>query len=380
VEPAGNASGEAATTSTDVTTATGAAATPELEEADKISSEPTIPELPVQEGSASSETKSESKPEAEKERESRSKGEAAPGKHAPLPAAAPTEAPAEQPSPMVPPSEAPIEQAATVAPHTDAPAEQAAPVAPPAEAPAGQAPPAASPAELPAGQTTPESGTAIPEAQPGQEPVALVGEDDFSIFDSQADLEEIFSAMEDVKKEEATAIATTVQAIESGQDAAAALQNVSSEVAEKIQKQLEERSEAEEEHFVTEEEFLQRAKASTSKTWYHCLYFLAFKSETGTASKKVLYEALKEPLSKSPVDVLPEHMFNFGLSTLIKVMLYEKPVVLFKRGGEFKLDVNRKKLQDLLKQVGPPLSKRPVVTKKEEKKMINDFFSNDKLF
>jgi hypothetical protein len=93
-----------------------------------------------------------------------------------------------------------------------------------------------------------------------------------------------------------------------------------------------------------------------------------------------MYDALKEPLSKSPVDVLPEHMFNFGLSNLIKVILYEKPVVTFKRGGEFKLEVKRKKMQELLQQVGPPMSKRPIVTMKEEKKMISDFFSNEKLF
>jgi hypothetical protein len=196
--------------------------------------------------------------------------------------------------------------------------------------------------------------TPVPSDQPAP---AAEGDDDFSIFDSQADLEEIFSAM-----------ATT------------ALQSVSTEVAKRIQKQLDERSAAEEAHFVTEEEFVSHAKASLSKTWYHCLYFLTYKSEAGIASKKVMYDALKEPLSKSPVDMLPEHMFNFGLSTLIKVQLYEKPVVSFKRGGEFRLEVKRKKMQDLLQQVGPPMSKRPVVTMKQEKKFISDFFSNDKLF
>jgi len=258
------------------------------------------------------------------------------------------------------------------------------------------APAAGGPSEVPAQQapgSAPAAGGENPEAMPQGEPLvqgaaaptgqpapAAGGGDDFSMFDSQADLEEIFSAMEDVKKDEANAIATAVQALESGQDAATALQSVSTEVAERIQKQLEERSAAEEEHFVTEEEFVSHAKASLSKTWYHCLYFLTFKSETGVASKKVMYDALKEPLSKSPVDMLPEHMFNFGLSNLIKVQLYEKPVVTFKRGGEFKLEVKRKKMQELLQQVGPPMSKRPVVTRKEEKKMISDFFTNDKLF
>ena len=186
--------------------------------------------------------------------------------------------------------------------------------------------------------------------------------------------------MEDVKKDEAKTIASAVMAIESGQDAKKALENISSDVAEKIQKQLDERSAEEQQTFVTEDDFVKHAANSLSKTWYHCLYFLAFKSEEGIATKKVLYDALKDVLSKSPVDSLPEHMFNFGLGVLVKVQLYEKPVVAFKRGGEFRLEVNRKKLQELLLKAGRPLSRRPIVTKKEEKKMISDFFEPGKLF
>ncbi|HME53463.1 MAG TPA: hypothetical protein VKM55_14660 [Candidatus Lokiarchaeia archaeon] len=204
--------------------------------------------------------------------------------------------------------------------------------------------------------------------------------DDESLFESKADLEEIFSAMEDVKKDEAKAIASAVAAIESGQDAASALKDLSSDVADKIQKQLDERSLEEEQVFVTEDDFIQHARNSLSKTWYHCIYFLAFNSESGTATKKVLYDALKDVLSKSPVDSVPEHMFNFGLSALVKVMLYDKPIVSFKRGGEFSLETNRKKLQELLLAAGMPMSRRPVVTKKMEKKMISDFFENEKLF
>ncbi len=202
--------------------------------------------------------------------------------------------------------------------------------------------------------------------------------DDDSLFESDGDLDEIFSAMEDVKKEEAKAVAKAITAIESGEtDAKEALSSLSADVAQKIQQQLEKRSAEEEKTFVTEEDFIKYAieKQALSKTWYHCLYFLAFKSEDGTANKKVLYEALKEVLSKSPVDPVPEHMFNFGLSALVKVQLYDAPVVKFK-AGTFTLQVKRKKMQDLLLAIGRPLSKRPVVTKKEEKKMINDFFGD----
>ena len=248
-----------------------------------------------------------------------------------------------------------------------------------AEKPAESRPPDGQPGN----ETSGKEPLVQPEIIQGKEEKGAVSGldlDDESFFESKADLEEIFSAMADVKKDEAIAIASAVAAIESGQDAASALKDLSSDVADKIQKQLEERSIEEEEAFVTEEEFIQHARNSQSKTWYHCLYFLAFNSESGTATKKVMYDALKETLSTSPVDPMPEHMFNFGLSALVKVMLYDKPVVSFKRGGVFSLETNRKKLKELLLTAGMPMSRRPVVTKKEEKKMISDFFENDKLF
>lgn len=221
----------------------------------------------------------------------------------------------------------------------------------------------------------------------GEDPVEIPGAaggevsdlDDESIFESEGDLEEIFSAMEDVKKEEAKAVADAMKSIESGEkQMEEALANVSGELAEKIQKQLQERTKEDQKSFVSEDDFVANArqKNALEKTWYHCLHYLAFKAEDGTADKRVLYEALKDTLSKSPVDPVPEHMFNFGLGALVKVQLYEKPAVSFKK-GVFTLQVNKKKMQALLQQIGPPLSKRPVVTEKEKKKMINDFFSDD---
>ena len=202
-------------------------------------------------------------------------------------------------------------------------------------------------------------------------------EDEGSIFDSEGDLEEILSAMEEVEKEEKKTVAETIAAIESGeQDREEVLADISDELASKIKDELDQREDEEEENFVTEEDFITHSQKSLSKTWYHALYFLAFNSEDGEATKKVLYEALKEVLSKSPIDPIPEHMFNFGLSPLLNIQLYEKPVVSFKRGN-FKLNFGRKKLQEILLKVGRPLSKRPVITKKEQKKMISDFLKDD---
>ncbi len=405
MEPTGEASGKEVAEGNNVLAVTTAVVGPTSEGSDDGQSEPDKLEVPVQEMHGSTGDDSGGKePEAMVKAEPVAQESAVPSDQSP-PAAAegapvvpngvgdekPEVKPEGEPQvPQVPATEIPSTEPA---PATEGGTPVVPPVGEPSEVPAPEASgsPAAAGGEKPEVKPQGESQAPANEAKPQGEPQAPAnevpgvqpaagGEDDFSLFDSQADLEEIFSAMEDVKKDEANAIATAVQALESGQDAATALQSVSTEVAEKIQKQLEERTAAEEEHFVTEEEFVSHAKASLSKTWYHCLYFLTFKSETGVASKKVMYDSLKEALSKSPVDVLPEHMFNFGLSTLIKVMLYEKPIVTFKRGGEFKLEVKRKKMQELLQQIGPPMSKRPVVTKKEEKKMISDFFNNDKLF
>ncbi|MHA1680521.1 MAG: hypothetical protein ACTSUE_05895 [Promethearchaeota archaeon] len=221
-----------------------------------------------------------------------------------------------------------------------------------------------------------DDGNANPdaEAMPGSiEEVIHDGEEDESIFDSEGDLEEIFSAMSDVKKDEEKILKSALEAIESGEAVMEEqLGNMSAELAEKIQSELKAREAEDEENFVTEEEFINQHKDDLEKIWYHCLFFLAFKSEDGKATKHGLYESLKDVVSKSPIDPLPEHMFNFGLSSLIKIQLYEKPIVSFDSSG-FSLQIDKKMLQDLLLKIGRPLSRRPVITQEEEKKMFQDF-------
>jgi hypothetical protein len=229
---------------------------------------------------------------------------------------------------------------------------------------------------LPEEMTERESPAEPPGIEPpAASPVEVPKQEGDSIFDSSADLEDILSAMEDVKQDEAESIAKAVKAIELGETSASEmLEGMSTDLQDKIQKTLDQRSLEQKEEFVTEEDFVKMASTKTDRTWYHCLFYLAFNSEDGSAGKKILYDALKNDLSKNPVDPLPEHMFNFGLSSLVKVQLYDKPLVGFKK-GTFTLQFDRKKLQELLLQIGRPLSKRPIITKKEEKKMIEDFFS-----
>jgi hypothetical protein len=292
-EPTKETSGEEAAEVEKVPAVTTAAAAPEPEESDIKESELAKPGVPVQVTRESPGEGGEKESKAEAKTEPVTQKLAVPSDQSPpaavegapvapaaggtnevpaqeapgSPAAAGGEKPEVKPpgEPQVPAAEVPNVQPAPAA-------VEGAPVAPTAGGtnvvPTQEAPgsPAAAGGEKPEVKPPGEplvQETAAPTGQPA--PVAG-GEDDFSMFDSQADLEEIFSAMEDVKKDEANAIATAVQALESGQDAATALQSVSTEVAEKIQKQLEERTAAEEEHFVTEEEFVSHAKSSVSKT------------------------------------------------------------------------------------------------------------------
>ncbi|MBD3186894.1 hypothetical protein GF325_08720 [Candidatus Bathyarchaeota archaeon] len=204
-------------------------------------------------------------------------------------------------------------------------------------------------------------------------------DDGESLFDSEDDLQEIFSAMNEVREDEEKLIQDTVEKIESGQsEMEEQLGQISEDLADKIQMELQARGVEQQENFVTEEQFIKDHKNDLEKIWYHCLFFLVFNSEDGTATKKGLYESLKFTVSKSPIDPIQEHMFNFGLSALIKIQLYDKAIVSFK-GGTFTLQVDRKKMQELLLAVGRPLSKRPVITEEEEQDMFDKFFNTDEL-
>lgn len=199
-----------------------------------------------------------------------------------------------------------------------------------------------------------------------------------SVFEFEGDLEEIMQAMSEVEDQTEALTQEALDAIESGSMSLEDME-ISDELAQKIQEQMEQKEEEADKIFVSEEEFIKKNQNALSKIWYHALYHLVFKTEDGKASKRGLYESLKDVVSKSPIDPMPEHMFQFGLSALIKVMLYDKPVCTFEK-GDFLLQVDKKKMQELLVKIGRPLSRRPVITKKEEKEMFSEFFKGDDLF
>jgi hypothetical protein len=184
--------------------------------------------------------------------------------------------------------------------------------------------------------------------------------------------------MSEVQSENEALTQEALEAIESGSLSLEDME-ISEELALKIQEQMEKKEAETEKLFVSEDDFIEKNQNALSKIWYHALYHLVFKTEDGKATKRGLYESLKDDVSTSPIDPMPEHMFQFGLSALVKVMLYDKPVCTFEK-GDFLLQVDKRKIQELMVKIGRPLSRRPVITKKEEKKMFNDFFDGGDLF
>ncbi|TFG19179.1 MAG: hypothetical protein EU530_07105 [Promethearchaeota archaeon] len=127
---------------------------------------------------------------------------------------------------------------------------------------------------------------------------------------------------------------------------------------------------------VTEEEFKQYCLERNSKIWYHALWTLVFDLEDHQAQKETLYELLKEVTSKSAIDPMPEHKFYFGLGFILRLSLNGKKIIDF-RGEKLKLNVGIDVLNDILHEVGPPVSLRPIITKSERKKMFTDFLTDD---
>jgi len=129
---------------------------------------------------------------------------------------------------------------------------------------------------------------------------------------------------------------------------------------------------------ISEEEFKKYCKERRNKVWYHALWYLVFNVDDHKATKKILYEALKEVTSKSAIDPIPQNKFYFGLSFILRLSLYDNKIIQF--DGET-LSINKEVgvdlLTDILNEVGPPISERPILKEDEKKKMFSAFLSDD---
>ncbi len=184
------------------------------------------------------------------------------------------------------------------------------------------------------------------------------------------ELQEMQKAIESVKQEE-------IQ--ETGADIKRMSENVliSSELEERIKQELLERKQQAKKEVITPEIFIERTKDKRDKIWYQALYYLVYEAEDHIASKALLYEMLKEVTSKSPIDPIPENQFYFGLGYILRLSLNEKQVVKYIKGGKFKVNVAEKGIKDILDELGEPISRRPILTDDEKKKMYEEFLSDD---
>ncbi len=151
---------------------------------------------------------------------------------------------------------------------------------------------------------------------------------------------------------------------------------ISEGLEQKIRLELEKRKEIQKKKEVTVEDFQNYIKDKREKIWYHSLYHLVFGTEDHSALKEELYDILKETTSKSPFDDIPQQQFYFGLGYLLRLKLYDKDIIRYK-GGKFKINVNVDTLKRILEENGEPISRRPIIPKDEQDKMISDFLKDD---
>ncbi len=184
------------------------------------------------------------------------------------------------------------------------------------------------------------------------------------------ELQEMQKAIESVKQEE-------IQ--ETGADIKRMSENVliSSELEERIKQELLERKQQAKKEVITPEIFIERTKDKRDKIWYQALYYLVYKAEDHIASKTLLYEMLKEVTSKSPIDPIPENQFYFGLGYILRLSLNDKQVVKYMKGGKFKLNIAENGIKNLLEELGEPISRRPILTDDEKRKMYEEFLGDD---
>jgi hypothetical protein len=52
-------------------------------------------------------------------------------------------------------------------------------------------------------------------------------------------------------------------------------------------------------------------------------------------------------------------------------------VVKYIKGGKLKINIGVKGIQDLLDELGEPISRRPILTDDEKKKMYEEFLNDD---
>ncbi len=219
----------------------------------------------------------------------------------------------------------------------------------------------------------------IEEAEVSEE-ISVENSELMTYLDEREQLSQNFSDLQELDLDELRdmkeAIATMKSEAKDVESIEKTEQPISEGLEQKIRLELEKRKEIQKKKEVTAEDFQNYIKDKRDKIWYHSLYHLVFETEDHSASKEGLYDLLKEVTSKSPFDNIPQQQFYFGLGYLLRLKLYDKDIIRYK-GGKFKINLNVDLLKRILKENGEPISRRPIIPKEEQDKMISNFLKDD---
>ena len=183
------------------------------------------------------------------------------------------------------------------------------------------------------------------------------------------ELIEMKKAIDVVKEEES--LSTEAKVVSESSSA------VSEDLEKKIEEELEKKKEKEKKKVITEEDFLNYVKQKRDKIWYHALYFLTFEVPDHTASKSLLYDVLKEDTSKSALNPIPQNQFYFGLGYLLRLKMNNSQVIRYLPGGNFKINIDVKKLETILQKAGGPIITKPSIKEEKKKQMFREFLKDD---
>lgn len=184
------------------------------------------------------------------------------------------------------------------------------------------------------------------------------------------DLIEMKSAVESVKQEEF--LESEDEKIKTSKT-----RDIPTALEKKIEEELQKKKEGAIKEEWTPERFTNYLKDKRKKIYYHALYYLIFQVNDHIASKEILYEMLKEVVSKSPIDPIQEHQFYFGIGHLLKLEINGVSVVRYLLSGKFKINADVDLLKNILTKIGKPVSTKPVIEPGEQKKMFKEFLNDD---
>ena len=107
--------------------------------------------------------------------------------------------------------------------------------------------------------------------------------------------------------------------------------SLADELERQIEAAMEKKEKKKKKEIMTEDRLIEYLTPRRSKIIYFALWDLTMNIEDHQATKQALYERLKDVTSMDPIDPINEHKFYFGLGYILRLKLYESPIVVFER-------------------------------------------------